>query len=482
MLKPEVAGHKTPVGNSQQASSARVEEIVAMEKTARIGDRTRHGKCVGRHVTAALKCSGKVPRRGLQLGGFVFLVGVLVSLSSGSAQTDVSPVKGAYWFMDDTTPESIPSQLYTHLFFAFADLNSSSFQVVPGSHDVAEALATFSATVKVANPFVKTLISIGGGDSDREAFANMTSKPALRSVFINSSIALARENGFDGLDLDYEFPDSDERMANFSDFLDDWRNGVTAEAKATSRTPLLLTAAVYYASSLIFSVANASFPVSSIIKNLDFVNLMLYDLHGRWDETQVNYNAPLFAPSSVLSGSYGVRTWLTAGLPPSKAVFGIPAYGYSWILADKSKNTIGSAAIGLGPHNGIFTYKEVAEFITQEGVTAVYDNENVSSYAYNATGVWVGYDGPQSVSAKVLYAKQLNLRGYFFWAVGFDDSKWSLSESASRTLDGLAPSEEPALAPAPAPSSSASSLHGTWATAGLFWLICLTYLSNGGVI
>lgn len=51
-----------------------------------------------------------------------------------------------------------------------------------------------------------TLLSIGGGGVDPTHFPNISSDPSRRLVFIKSVIATARKYGFNGVDLNWEFP------------------------------------------------------------------------------------------------------------------------------------------------------------------------------------------------------------------------------------------------------------------------------------
>ncbi|KAF7152054.1 hypothetical protein RHSIM_Rhsim01G0041800 [Rhododendron simsii] len=85
----------------------------------------------------------------------------------------------------------IDSTLFTHIFCAFADLDSNTNQVTISSSNNAQ-FSQFTKTVQLKNPSVKTLLSIGGGSADKTAFASMASQLASRKSFIDSSINLAR--------------------------------------------------------------------------------------------------------------------------------------------------------------------------------------------------------------------------------------------------------------------------------------------------
>ncbi|CAN6913270.1 unnamed protein product [Brassica oleracea] len=153
-------------------------------------------------------------------------------LSSSTAQ---SVVKASYWFPGSEYPVTdIDSSLFTHLFCAFADLNAQTNQVTIASASQ-QNFSTFTQTVQRRNHSVKTLLSIGGGNASKTAFASMASNPTSRKSFIDSSIRLARSNGFHGLDLDWEYPGSATEMSNFGTLLREWRSAVAAEASSSGR-------------------------------------------------------------------------------------------------------------------------------------------------------------------------------------------------------------------------------------------------------
>jgi len=347
-------------------------------------------------------------------------------------------VKAAYWpsyAASYSPPSSIDAALFTHIFYAFADLNDQTFRVeLPATAKPAE----FTPTLLKKNPSLKTLISIGGGGSNATAFALMASNAFRRKVFINSAIAVARKYGFHGLDLDWEFPKNVVEMQNLGSLFAEWRHAIDLEATASGRPRLLLTAAVYFAQYFFVWGEKRAYPATSIAKNLDWVNAMCFDYHGSWDTSATGAHAALYDPSSNISTSFGIGSWLDSGIPPNKVVMGMPLYGRSWILKNLNETGNGAPAVAAGPKQTLSSetvvmfFSEIRDFISQKNTTEVFDKETVSAYSYSSDLMWVGYDNQDSVAAKVLFAKEKRLLGYFFWAIS-QDSNWMLSAQASKS-------------------------------------------------
>ncbi|KAI4380502.1 hypothetical protein MLD38_006685 [Melastoma candidum] len=350
---------------------------------------------------------------------------VLVLQMSGAS---CQGVQGGYWFPGSGVSASgIDSTLFTHLFCAFADLDTTTNTVVVSSANT-QPFSTFTADVQQTNPNVVTLLSIGGGASSPGDFSNMASQTSSRQSFIDSSISLARSYGFDGLDLDWEYPESDTAMSNLALLLNEWRAAITAEAQSSGKDPLLLTAAVYYSS----IHDGISYPVSSLSSSLDWINMMDYDFYGPGWSSVTGPPAALYNPGNQVSGDNGVTAWLQAGMPVQQMALGFPFYGRAWTLQDANDNGFFAPATGAAiSSDGAIVYNQILSFITQNSATAAYNSTYVSNYCYSGT-TWIGYDDTESISTKVAYAKEKGLLGYFTWHVG-GDSNWALSQQASTT-------------------------------------------------
>lgn len=53
---------------------------------------------------------------------------------------------------------------------------------------------------------MKTLAAVGGWSFASSKFSAMADDPVMRNNFVTSAVAFLRQHGFDGLDLDWEYP------------------------------------------------------------------------------------------------------------------------------------------------------------------------------------------------------------------------------------------------------------------------------------
>lgn len=116
------------------------------------------------------------------------------------------------------TPNDIDPDLCTHLIFAFAAINTTSWEIrafewndettEEGAKADPPRLGRYEElnNLKLVNPELKTLLAVGGWNMGTKPFSDMARNKKHRRAFIDSSVRFLRKWEFDGLDLDWEFP------------------------------------------------------------------------------------------------------------------------------------------------------------------------------------------------------------------------------------------------------------------------------------
>lgn len=180
------------------------------------------------------------------------------------------------------SPGEIPVTLLTHLNVAFGYINPA-FQVT-NMDGIAPELYKSIGDVKSRNPSIKLIIALGGWTfSDpgpwQDVFPTMVSTKVNRATFILNLLGFLSEYGYDGVDFDWEYPGAGDRGGskqdgvNYTSMLKELRAAIQASGKGYIVTFTAPTSYWYL----------QNFDIENMVRYVDWVNLMSYDLHGVWD-------------------------------------------------------------------------------------------------------------------------------------------------------------------------------------------------------
>ena len=123
--------------------------------------------------------------------------------------------------------------------------------------------------------------------------------------FGQSAVAFLKDNNFDGLDLDWEYPtcwqvDCSAGPASDKEAYTAWVKELR-EAMDAEDDDLVLTAAVSPSSEVIQKAYN----IPELSKYLDYLSVMTYDYHGQWDK-QTGHVAPIYEHPDDLETTFNM--------------------------------------------------------------------------------------------------------------------------------------------------------------------------------
>lgn len=286
---------------------------------------------------------------------------------------------------------------------------------------------------KKANRQMKTLLSLGGWTLSTH-FPAAARTPETRANFTRTAVDLVKNLGFDGLDIDWEYPATPQEADDFVLLLRDTRAAL--DAYAAEHNPgyhFLLTIAVPAG-----STRYGLLKMKEMDQYLDNWYLMAYDYSGSWD-TRAGHNANLYPSrsnnaSTPFSTEATVNDYLAGGVTPHKLVLGMPIYGRSF----QSVSGMGQVFNGTGGgswENGVWDYK----VLPKPGAVEVFDRETQASYSYdNKTRELISYDTPKVAAIKGKYIKSKGLGGGMWWETSSDKvGEGSLISTVAKTLGKL---------------------------------------------
>ncbi|KPJ14879.1 putative chitinase 2 [Papilio machaon] len=385
--------------------------------------------------------------------------------------------------------ENIDPNLCTHLVYSFVGINTQGTVIsldpyldLPDNWG-RDNFAKFNA-LKIGTPNLKTLLAVGGWNEGSAKYSRMVASSILRRNFITSAIKMMQDYGFDGLNLDWEYPNRRDTVngpadiQNFVQLVKELRTefdkygfelsaavaaveavavqaydipGISKKKKRdTVNGPADIQNFVQLVKELrtefdkygfelsaavaaVEAVAVQAYDIPGISKYLDHIGLMTYDLYGPWDPV-TGHNSPLhkgegdgnIPREQLYTVDVALDYWIKNGCPPEKIILGLPLYGHTFTLvnADESGLRAPSSGAGLaGPYtstNGIIGYNEFCVKLQRETWNVRYDSLAQVPYAVQNRN-WVSYDDTGSLTAKVQYGLGKNIGGIMVWSIETDD-------------------------------------------------------------
>jgi len=337
---------------------------------------------------------------------------------------------------------SLPANDLTHIFYAFANIDSGG-RVVLGDPRIDPGNFAELERLKARYPHLKLLISVGGWTwSGRFSDAALTA--ASRATFTNSALDLfirSRPGLFDGIDIDWEFPVAGglegnvERPVdreNFTLLLEELRRQLNVQGAKDKRHYELTIAASARAPEI------ANVDLSRIEPLLDFINVMTYDYHGA--PGKANFNSPLYSSPNDPTPGWNVDasmiSFIKGGVPAGKLLVGIPFYGKPYGQVQNVNGGLFQPGTQnpAGWKQGDGDWRVLSQTrLKDPRYVRHWEPTSRVPWLYDSTsGTWVSYDDPESVAAKAGYVREHGLGGVVIWELGGDDG--ALMRAIATTL------------------------------------------------
>ncbi|KAF3278210.1 hypothetical protein TWF970_004662 [Orbilia oligospora] len=340
---------------------------------------------------------------------------------------------------DAIWPEDINAKAYTHLNFAFAFIDPVTFAVSPMGHD--PSLYKRLTSLKKANPALKVYIAIGGwsmNDPDQPTattFSDVAGSTTNQNKFFNSLISFMATYGFDGVDIDWEYPVAPERSgtpADKANFVTMLRNMRTAFQRAGRNYGITITipASFWYLQ---------HFDIVNIEKVVDWINVMSYDLRGEWDKENVWTGPYIGAHTNLTEIDQMLKLLWRNNINPDNIVLGIGFYGRAFQLENPACTTPGCRFSAASPPGactaaaGYLSYSEITRLVAA-GNPVTYDPvAGVKWVTWNQNGAkqWVSWDDAQTIKLKVDYANSNCLGGTMVWSTSLDTKDGQAAQALS---------------------------------------------------
>ncbi|KAK2760017.1 hypothetical protein FQN54_002753 [Arachnomyces sp. PD_36] len=324
-------------------------------------------------------------------------------------------------------PEDVPLGWYTHINFAFALIDPITFRIDPMDSETAK-LYTRVTDLKKRQPELEVWIAIGGWAMNdpgpyRTTFSDLAKSIFMQDHFFESLITFMEDNGFDGVDLDWEYPVAEDRGGTKEDF----DNYVTLIRRLRTRLngtgkkyglSITLPASYWYLK---------GFDIIKLEPYLDWYNIMTYDIHGVWDSTVESLGPYAYAHTNLTEIQMGLELLWRNNINPGRVVMGLGFYGRSFTMSSPTcmapgcKFKDGAKGGECTGTPGVLSAAEINKILKRDDAKVTFDQAAGVKIVTWDTDQWVSWDDEETLKIKLEYANRRCLGGTMVWAIDLDD-------------------------------------------------------------
>lgn len=139
------------------------------------------------------------------------------------------------------SPQNINPYLCTHLIYAFGGFTKdNTLKPFDKYQDIEQGGYAKFTGLKTYNKKLKTMLAIGGWNEASSRFSPLVANAERRAEFVRNILKFLRQNHFDGIDLDWEYPAFREGgksrdRENYAKFVQELRAEFEKETSKTGR-------------------------------------------------------------------------------------------------------------------------------------------------------------------------------------------------------------------------------------------------------
>jgi chitinase len=354
------------------------------------------------------------------------LISFMAFASRASAQAPLTKRLVAdygYWSQTQTPPYSsaqIPFNKVTHINHAGVSFDANGNLIVPSGF-IEKNLLT-----KAHNNGVKVMLLLGGD------FTGMETTSGGLGALETNLLAFIKEYGYDGVDIDWEYPSSAQDTSFFYSLMLGLRS--------------ILPTPQYIISADVAPWGGTGYDFASTMGIVDYFNVMTYDCAGPWTDS-AQLNSAIFPDPNNLepydcepggSVKEAIDIYEGLGIPPAQINIGTPFYGYVYHQAnalwgscpDQNKNQDCGGSVASENYGTFFKQR-----INAMGWRTYYDPYSLVPYMLKADGSegFITYDDAASTFYRVSYTDWARgCGGTFIWEIDadYDGTTQDLLEAA----------------------------------------------------